>query len=313
MANVTLSWGAPPATDNVTAFEIYGANGTGTAFGSCTLLATVSGLTWTDTGLPNGQARTYYIVALNAIGASSPEGPINVTTSAPSSTYVQNLGSAPSVEEGTHAARPAAGNAGAIYIETDTLGIFRDNGTTWDKISGGGSGGSATETLISTVTTSGSQASVSFSSIPDTYKALIVRVLGRSNVSADNDVIILQFNGDTAANYNWVRDGAAQPGGNFTSGVIGTATAVMGYVTGALSPAGQPGWTEAYLPHYADTTWKKCGWSKFVGMGANPSIYGGNVEWSWNSTVAIADILVRLPGSNTFVDGSVIELIGVTY
>jgi plastocyanin len=89
MASVTLSWGAPPATDNVTAFQIYGANGTGVAFGSCTLLATVSGLTWTDTGLPNNQARTYYIVAQNAAGSSSPEGPVNVTTSAPSSLYVQ--------------------------------------------------------------------------------------------------------------------------------------------------------------------------------------------------------------------------------
>jgi hypothetical protein len=88
MANITVSWNAAPASDNVTAFQIWGANGTGTAFGSCTLLATVSGLTWTDTGLPNNQARTYYIVAVNQIGSSSPEGPINVTTAAPSSIYL---------------------------------------------------------------------------------------------------------------------------------------------------------------------------------------------------------------------------------
>lgn len=47
---------------------------------------------------------------------------------------VQNLGGAPSVQEGTHAARPAAGNAGAIYIETDTNTLFRDNGTSWVAI-----------------------------------------------------------------------------------------------------------------------------------------------------------------------------------
>ena len=72
MAFVTLSWNADPASDNVTGYEIWGANGTGVAFGSCAKLATVAGLTWTDTGLPNNQARTYYIRAVNAVGASSP-------------------------------------------------------------------------------------------------------------------------------------------------------------------------------------------------------------------------------------------------
>src|SRR5256885_1477350 len=105
MASVTLSWGAAPATDNVSSYQVWGANGTGTAFGSCTKLATVSALTWTDIGLPNSQARTYYIVAVNAAGPSSPEGPINITTAAPG-TYVQNLGGAPSAQEGVQASRP---------------------------------------------------------------------------------------------------------------------------------------------------------------------------------------------------------------
>lgn len=80
MASVTLTWNANPAADNVTAYEVWGANGTSIAFGSCTKLATVSGLTWTDVGLPNSQPRTYYIVADNVVGSSSPEGPINITT-----------------------------------------------------------------------------------------------------------------------------------------------------------------------------------------------------------------------------------------
>lgn len=36
---------------------------------------------------------------------------------------------------GTHAARPAAGSAGALYYETDTDTLLRDNGTTWDALS----------------------------------------------------------------------------------------------------------------------------------------------------------------------------------
>jgi len=137
MPSVTLSWAAAPVADNVLDYAVWGANGTGVAFGSCAKLATVSALTWTDTGLPAGQARTYYVVARNAVGPSSPDGPLNITVAALSSTYVNNLGGAPSVQEGTHAARPAAGHVGAIYIETDTKGIFRDNGSSWDQIGSG--------------------------------------------------------------------------------------------------------------------------------------------------------------------------------
>jgi hypothetical protein len=38
---------------------------------------------------------------------------------------------------GTHAARPAAGSTGALYYETDTDKLFRDNGTTWDQLNVG--------------------------------------------------------------------------------------------------------------------------------------------------------------------------------
>lgn len=82
MAFVTLSWTPNPATDNVKYYEVWGANGTSVAFGSCSLLATVAGTTWTDSGLPPNQPRTYYIVAVNAAGSASPEGPINITTAA---------------------------------------------------------------------------------------------------------------------------------------------------------------------------------------------------------------------------------------
>lgn len=143
MASITLSWAANPATDNITDYQVYGANGTGVAFGSCALLATVSALTWTDAALPNSQARTYYIVAQNAAGSSAPDGPLNISTAAPSSVYIQNAGGAVSIAEGTHAARPAAGTAGLVYIETDTKTVWRDNGASWDQVgsSGGGSSG----------------------------------------------------------------------------------------------------------------------------------------------------------------------------
>lgn len=39
---------------------------------------------------------------------------------------------------GTHAGRPAAGNTGRYYYETDTTTLFRDNGSSWDNNEGAG-------------------------------------------------------------------------------------------------------------------------------------------------------------------------------
>lgn len=39
------------------------------------------------------------------------------------------------VARGTHSSRPAAGTAGALYYETDTFNLFRDNGSSWDLMS----------------------------------------------------------------------------------------------------------------------------------------------------------------------------------
>lgn len=134
MASITITWSANPATDNIIAYDIYGANGTSVAFGSTSLLASINALTWTDIGLPNNQARTYYVVARNTLGSSAPDGPLNITSAAASGVYVQNAGAAPSLQEGLHSARPAAGTANRLYLETDTKALFRDNGASWDGI-----------------------------------------------------------------------------------------------------------------------------------------------------------------------------------
>lgn len=46
-----------------------------------------------------------------------------------------NAGGVPSLNSGTFAARPAAGNVGVLYVDTTSNLLWRDNGTTWDLIS----------------------------------------------------------------------------------------------------------------------------------------------------------------------------------
>jgi hypothetical protein len=54
--------------------------------------------------------------------------------------YVTNQKGSPALYSDVLANRPAAGFIGRLFISTDTLEIYRDNGTTWDLISGGGGG-----------------------------------------------------------------------------------------------------------------------------------------------------------------------------
>lgn len=176
----------------------------------------------------------------------------------------------------------------------------------------GGGGGVASETLIERITTASSQASATFATIAGTYDDLKINILGRSNRSgSDNDQVFLQFNSDTGANYG---HSTLYGFGGSTGGSTGTAESAgeIGFVGGATSQAGLPGMVEANIPRYADTVWKKVakGHSMSVGTGAPLEVISGMY---WNNTAAITDITVKPSGSNTWTDGTVIELIGITY
>ena len=54
--------------------------------------------------------------------------------------YVTNQKGSPALYSDVLANRPAAGFIGRLFISTDTFEIYRDNGTTWNLISGGGGG-----------------------------------------------------------------------------------------------------------------------------------------------------------------------------
>ena len=66
---------------------------------------------------------------------------------------VVNQLNSPALNSNTIANSPAAGQAGRLFISTDTFEIYRDNGTTWDLIGGPGS---------STITGTGSATQVAF-------------------------------------------------------------------------------------------------------------------------------------------------------
>jgi hypothetical protein len=64
------------------------------------------------------------------INGVSFDGTANITVA--DNTKISNGGNVPSITSGTLASRPTAGTSGQLYIATDNLTIYRDNGTSWD-------------------------------------------------------------------------------------------------------------------------------------------------------------------------------------
>jgi hypothetical protein len=56
---------------------------------------------------------------------------------------------------------------------------------------------------IQTYTLTGNQTSVTFSGISGSYKHLQLRFIAKTNRADTDDYVLMQLNGDTAANYSW--------------------------------------------------------------------------------------------------------------
>jgi hypothetical protein len=84
---------------------------------------------------------------------------------------------------------------------------------------------------IATAIGTGSSGTITFSSIPSTYKHLQIRALARGTFADNNTYPDVRFNGDTGSNYSWhILDGngsSASAGGaaNQTSAGVPTFTA----------------------------------------------------------------------------------------
>ena len=77
--STTIGWSAEPATDNVSSYSVYRAAGLSASFGAATLLWSGLATTYSDTSVTTSAAYTYFVVATNAIGNSSPSTGAGVT------------------------------------------------------------------------------------------------------------------------------------------------------------------------------------------------------------------------------------------
>lgn len=175
--------------------------------------------------------------------------------------------------------------------------------------SGSGGGGL---TRISQVITSGSQASVTFSSIPATYEDLLIVVAGRADKAATYDDFRVRLNGDTAANY----DSEGTESNNTSAVGVANLAATWfnaGWLPAASAPSGVAGSCEITLPNYARTTFHKTihGKSALKLSSAASGFYVRHFGGWWRSTSAITSVTL-FPLASNFVDNSVVTLYGRT-
>lgn len=159
--------------------------------------------------------------------------------------------------------------------------------------------------LIQTIVTAGSQATVSFT-VSSAYKNLRLVWTARGTAVAGSVNMGVQFNGDSGSNYDytiWTAGGAtpqfAQTLGLFVSIPAASASSNM-------AAAGQ-----AVIPSYARTVFQKNLFSysnRNVNTLVAPEVYQGVV--GWRSTAAITSLVLSLDSGN-FLNGSVFSLYGI--
>jgi hypothetical protein len=173
--------------------------------------------------------------------------------------------------------------------------------------------------LISEVVTSASQASVTFSSIPTTWRDLEVRVRGAGDAAAGNVNVLVQLNSDTGSNYaQWSK----QSNSTNSAGGAGTIEAVAvqststtsifgGYLSAATSAANAGSFAEFTIPDYKGTTFHKAlsGRSVLRISDTLGGYYLVEVSGYWKNTAAVNAVKVFLNSGN-FANNSVVSLYG---
>lgn len=172
----------------------------------------------------------------------------------------------------------------------------------WATAGAGGAAGVPAYELISTTVLSAFATSVTFSSIPSTYKHIQVRATV-GNLFTNNSMR-LQMNGDTAANYNghklWGNGASVQSSSNLGNGYF-----LCGDVAGD---------TSTFAPNIVDIL-DYASTSKFKTARAFSGFYNGYqvalYSGTWRSTAAVTSLTFTDNGAYGFEVGSRFSIYGL--
>lgn len=168
----------------------------------------------------------------------------------------------------------------------------------------------ATYISIASTTLSSSAASVTFSSIPQTYTDLVIKGSARSDSAAISDVIMTEFNANTNTIYSntyLVANSASTLSG--TSSGDASARTIY-YISAANATSDTFGNFEIYIPSYIASQNKP--YSGFgVGETNGTDTRVGVTAMLFRDTTAITSIKLTLLTGPNFVSGSTFHLYGI--
>ena len=167
----------------------------------------------------------------------------------------------------------------------------------------------ATYTPIASITLGTATATVTFSSIPQTYTDLICVIEGRGS-RADYDVgALIRFNSDTASNYSYT---ALTGSGTAASSSRGSnVTSILGRIISASAPAGARSNIILHINNYSNTTTYKTVLERYNEPPTGGADYGmGAIVGLWRNTAAITT-LSFFSEVNDFNSGCTFNLYGI--
>lgn len=179
----------------------------------------------------------------------------------------------------------------------------------WGILAASGSGAAGAMELISTTILSTTSTSVTFSSIPATYKHLQIRATTRTDRSGIHVAsVIASCNSDMSSNYSYHQlYGTGSAVGSYglanTTGYIATATAAT--QTGSVFTS-----LISTLLDYANTT----NYKTFRTLHGFTGSAGHNIELSstnWRNTAAVSTLTLTAGSGSNFIAGSRFSLYGI--
>jgi len=171
----------------------------------------------------------------------------------------------------------------------------------------------SSQQLIGKQVLGGTSATITFSSIPQSFNHLKIIILGRSDKAVTAAVnLSIVFNSDSGANYAQssfyaVNNVTVGTGSNPTTNYV-----LISAFPAATSTASYPGMAEVLIPCYAATTFYKVVNSAVT---YNSSSAGSNYltmnSSTWRNTAAITTIAITDSTGGNFITGSSFYLYGI--
>lgn len=197
---------------------------------------------------------------------------------------------------------PAGGTVDQVLAKASSA----DYDTAWTDRE---SGTSPMEVIAETVLASPA-ASIDFTSIPATYRHLMIALSGRSDRSATSDPVSVRFNNDSGANYDQQLLRGSNSVASASATVAATSAQVL-QIPAASVGAGVASGGQVIIPNYAGTTLQK----HATGVGGlklgttTGDQYTQQFSISWRSSAAINRVTLVTIGN--LVAGTVATLYGI--